>query len=124
MSIRYCLALGLAWFSLLTPALSQTAIWINKVPGPVENTAQQLTHKLQQQGFEVNRGYFKLWTVDACPYTFDRVGLCFGNNPAAPYVTFSVPPGRVSFWTGSAVFGGLPNLVTMMSFVSIHAKRS
>ncbi len=98
MSIRYCLALGLAWFSLLTPALSQTAIWINKVPGPVENTAQQLTHKLQQQGFEVNRGYFKLWTVDACPYTFDRVGLCFGNNPAAPYVTFSVPS-----WPGEFV---------------------
>lgn len=40
MSIRYCLALGLAWFSLLTPALPQTAISINKVPGPVESTAR------------------------------------------------------------------------------------
>jgi len=64
----------------------------NKVPGAVESTAQRLRHALLKQGFEVSRGYFKLWGTDQCQYTFDRLGLCFGNNPAAPYVTFAVPP--------------------------------
>ena len=47
---------------------------------------------LEKQGFEVSRGYFKLWTVNECVYTFDIMGSCYGNNPAAPYVTFAVPP--------------------------------
>jgi hypothetical protein len=71
-------------------ALSQNVRSVN--PGLVESTAQRLTHALLEKGFEVNRGYFKLWEVDDCPYTFDKLGLCFGNNPAAHYVTFGVPP--------------------------------
>jgi len=65
---------------------------INKVPGQIESKAQRLTHDLQKQGFEVNRGYFKLWDVEQCQYTFDIFGLCFGNNPAAPYIVMAVPP--------------------------------
>ena len=50
------------------------------------------SHALLKQGFEVSRGYPKLWAVENCDYTFDHFGLCFGNNPAAPYVLFSVRP--------------------------------
>ena len=64
----------------------------NKVPWSVESKARRLMHDLRKQGFEVSRGYFKLWTTDDCAYTFDRMGLCYGNNPAGPYVTFAVPP--------------------------------
>lgn len=64
----------------------------NKVPHEVESKARRLTHDLRQQGFEVRRGYFKLWTIDDCAYSVLRMGLCFGNNPAAPYVITTVPP--------------------------------
>lgn len=87
MRMQRHLTLGLVWLSLLPWAVSQT---LN--PGQIERTAQQLTHTLQEQGFEVNRGYVKLWTIEDCQYTFDRIGLCLGNNPAAPYVVVAAPP--------------------------------
>jgi hypothetical protein len=64
----------------------------NKVPDTVESKAQSLMDDLKQQGFEVSRGYFKLWTIDDCDYTFDKIGSCYANNPAAPYAVFAVPP--------------------------------
>ncbi|MGD0281674.1 MAG: hypothetical protein ABSB95_04855 [Dissulfurispiraceae bacterium] len=70
----------------------------NKVPCSVESTAQRLTLDLLKQGFEVSRGYFKLWTADQCAYTFGIMGMCYANNPAAPYVTFAVLP-----WPGEYV---------------------
>jgi hypothetical protein len=92
MSKRCFLVFALACLSVAPLAVSQNVMSINKVPGQIESKAQRLTHDLQKQGFEVNRGYFKLWGVDQCQYTFDIFGLCFGNNPAAPYITFAVPP--------------------------------
>ncbi|MFZ2446908.1 MAG: hypothetical protein WAW37_11175 [Syntrophobacteraceae bacterium] len=65
---------------------------LNKVPSQVESKARRLIHDLEKKGFEVSRGYFKLYTVNDCAYTFDIMGTCYANNPAAPYVTFAVPP--------------------------------
>lgn len=86
MSIVFGLGLSLAPL-----ALAQNVRSLNKVPGRVESTAQRLTHALQKQGFEVSRGYFKLWASTDCEYTFDKLGLCFGNNPAAPYIVPTLP---------------------------------
>jgi hypothetical protein len=69
----------------------------NNVPASVEADAQRLIASLTAQGFEVSRGYFKLWTVDQCPYTFNIMGSCYANNPAAPYITFAVPPWHDEF---------------------------
>jgi len=63
----------------------------NKVPGQVESKARRLTHDLKKEGFEVIRGYFKLWTKDDCQYTADKMGTCYGNNPASPYVVSTLP---------------------------------
>ncbi len=87
MRIQRYLALGLAWVSLAPSAVSQ-----NLNAGQIERTAQRLTHALLERGFEVNRGYVKLWKIEDCQYTFDRIGLCLGNNPAAPYVIVAAPP--------------------------------
>ena len=92
MRIQRYVALGLVSLSLAPWMLSQNVRSFNKVPGKIESTAQRLTHALLKQGFEVNRGYFKVWSIEQCQYTFDIVGLCFGNNPAAPYITVAVPP--------------------------------
>lgn len=73
------------------PVKSKSPMPENKVPGSVESVARRLMNNLKQQGFEVERGYFKLYTEEDCPVSFQEMGNCFGNNPAAPYVMFSVP---------------------------------
>ena len=64
----------------------------NKVPDQVESKARRLMHDLKEKGFEVSRGYFKLWEVDDCDYTAHLMGVCYGNNPAAPYIIMTLPP--------------------------------
>jgi len=63
----------------------------NTVPDRVESKAVQLMHELEKQGFEVSRGYFKLWTIKECEYTYEKMKLCYSNNPAAPYVITTLP---------------------------------
>jgi hypothetical protein len=91
MRIQRYFALGFAWLSLAPLALSQNVRSINKVPGGVESTAQRLTHALLQQGFDVSRGYFKLYQKDDCDYSYAIMGSCYGNNPAAPYILPVLP---------------------------------
>jgi len=64
----------------------------NNVPEAIEVQAQRLSADLEQQGYEVNRGYFKLLTTEDADYSYRTMGSCYGNNPAAPYVVFAVPP--------------------------------
>lgn len=64
----------------------------NNVPRLIAQPADQLTAALEAQGFEVLRGYFKLYSDADCTVSFSVMHTCFGNNPAAPYVLFGVPP--------------------------------
>jgi hypothetical protein len=74
------------------PGNSRTVMPENKVPGQVESTARRLMHQLDKQGYEVMRGYFKLYTADDCDLSYEVMHSCYGNNPAAPYVLPVVPP--------------------------------
>jgi hypothetical protein len=78
----------------MAPVSADTPIPDNKVPPEVERTARHLTHDLEQQGYEVARGYFELYTTDLCRYSYEVLHSCLGNNPAAPYVI----PIRTSGW--------------------------
>ena len=84
LSVIFVLLLNVAGFAVK----SESPIPHNKVPGSVESKARRLMNSLKQAGFEVERGYFKLYTNDDCPVSFEEMGMCYGNNPAAPYVTF------------------------------------
>jgi hypothetical protein len=64
----------------------------NKVPKKVESTAKGLADRLERQGYEVSRGYFKLYTHEDCDSSYAVLGTCYGNNPAAPYVQPVVRP--------------------------------
>jgi hypothetical protein len=77
----------------------------NKVDQRVESKAVLLIQELQKQGFEVKRGYFKLWTIEDCDYTANIMGTCYGNNPAAPYVITTLPP-----WPEEAVDPVMSNI--------------
>ncbi|MBP1694800.1 MAG: hypothetical protein H6Q37_2683 [Chloroflexi bacterium] len=73
-------------------ASGESSMPVNKVPGSVESKARRLMNNLKKQGFQVERGYFKLYTNADCPTSFKEIGTCWGNNPAAPYVQFAIPP--------------------------------
>ncbi len=75
----------------MAPAAADSPMPENKVPGWVESKARRLANGLKQQGYEVARGYFKLYTKDDCPYSYEVLKSCLGNNPAAPYVLPVVP---------------------------------
>ena len=91
--ILVCLSLLFMIFLTLggRHAYGKSPIPENKVPGRVESKARRLMNSLKKQGYEVERGYVRLYTEKDCPLSFQEMGMCYGNNPAAPYVTFSVP---------------------------------
>ena len=74
------------------PATADSPMPVNNVPGWVESTARRLANGFRQQGYEVARGYFKLYTQEDCPYSLQVLHSCLGNNPAAPYVIPVVLP--------------------------------
>lgn len=80
---------------------------LNKVPKQIEHNAQLLMQVLEGQGFEITRGCFKLWRAEDCPYTYQRMGWCFRNNPVASNLWGPSGPGYTS-----------------MSIVSIPVRRS
>ncbi len=88
------------------PAAADSPMPENRVPGWVESTARRLANGLRQQGYEVSRGYFKLYTEDDCPYSYEVLKSCLGNNPAAPYVLPVLPA-----WPDEWVDPGTANLV-------------
>jgi hypothetical protein len=106
MRIRGYVALGLAWLSLAS-CLGASLAWaadraavtatdplsnINRLPPALEQTVGLLRTGLEENGFEVARGYWTLWGVNDCKYPLQTVGYCYGNNPTAPYVLAVVPP--------------------------------
>jgi hypothetical protein len=77
--------------ALMAPASADSPMPQNQVPGWVESKARRLANGFRQQGYEVARGYFKLYTQEDCPYSYEVLHSCLGNNPAAPYVLPVVP---------------------------------
>lgn len=64
---------------------------VNPLPAPLERTVQAFRAEVGSRGFEVARGYWTLWGAEQCKYAIQTVGLCYGNNPTAPYVVAIVP---------------------------------
>ncbi len=85
------IALAILFPALVPPASADSPMPQNQVPGWVESKARRLANDLRQQGYQVTRGYFKLYTQDDCPYSYQVLHSCLGNNPAAPYVIPVVP---------------------------------
>jgi hypothetical protein len=89
MKSKWCLAV-IIWIGLVSWSCSSKPV--NNVPAAVAKAAFQLTNMLEIQGFEVSRGYFKLYQIDDCDYSYAVMKSCFANNPAAPYIIPVVYP--------------------------------
>jgi len=100
---KWCLAL-IMYCALVPLVASQDVRSLNKIPGSVESTAQRLTHQLKKQGYEVARGYLKLYTKEDCDYSYPVFKTCFSNNPAAPYILPVLPTWRDE-WLDPSLYG-------------------
>ncbi|WP_136523976.1 hypothetical protein [Geomonas ferrireducens] len=69
----------------------------NRLPASLEMTVQGFQGAVLQEGYEVARGYWRLWGADDCKLPLQSVGFCYGNNPTAPYVLAVVPPWKDEF---------------------------
>jgi hypothetical protein len=68
-----------------------------KLPSSLEQKVQLLQADLEARGYEVGRGYWTLWGTEDCKFPLRTVGMCYGNNPTAPYVIAVVPPWKDEF---------------------------
>jgi hypothetical protein len=87
--LQIFVAILLVWSTV--PASADHPVPKNKVPGNVESTARRFMQDLQKDGYQVARGYFKLYTQNDCPNSYQWLNSCLGNNPAAPYVVPILP---------------------------------
>ena len=53
--------------------------------------SQKFHSTLKSSGAEVLQGNWNLFSVEDCKYAIAKTGMCFGNNPAAPYVIPTLP---------------------------------
>lgn len=63
----------------------------SQVPGPIEQKVQTLEADLKARGYEVTRGQWHLFRIEDCRFAIASMGICVGNNPAAPYIIPTVP---------------------------------
>jgi hypothetical protein len=63
----------------------------NPLPPELEQQVRTLRATLEDDGYEVARGYWFLFTNDDCKQPIRTMGNCYGNNPAAPYIAAAVP---------------------------------
>jgi hypothetical protein len=74
---------------------------VNRLPASLEQKVQSLRADLEGRGYEVARGYWTLWGAEDCKFPLRTVGMCYGNNPTAPYVIAVVPPWKDEYVDGS-----------------------
>jgi len=65
---------------------------VHPLPASLERKVQAFKADVGARGFEVSRGYWTLWGAEECKYAIKTVGICYGNNPTAPYVVAMMPP--------------------------------
>ena len=86
-----CTLLLLVAFSSGALAKTDPLSKANRLPSSLEQKVQAFQQTLEDNGYEVARGYWDLWGADACKFVLPTLGYCYGNNPTAPYVLAFVP---------------------------------
>ncbi len=105
-------------------ALGDSIMSENKVPGQVESKARRLMHDLKKEGFEVSRGYFKLWTAELRVYLRED-GHVLRKQSRRALCDFAVPPWPDEFVDPvTAHLWRRPIRDTMTSIGSTRARRS
>jgi hypothetical protein len=88
-----CLSLLVILMLLVTglPTTVDATATANMKDETLDETAAHIKNSLKQLDLEVQEGYFQLWGADECLPTYELMGTCYFNNPAAPYILPVLP---------------------------------
>jgi len=89
--VRLSLLVAITLLAAVQPAAAGPTPPIQTQNETLDDTTANLTDSLTSLDLEVREGYFQLWGIEECPPTFEVMGTCYFNNPAAPYVFPVVP---------------------------------
>jgi hypothetical protein len=93
-AVKYVIACAVVLFGAGSSGVSAAPGVLGKVeqlPPSLEQKVQDFQAALKAEGYEVQRGYWTLWSVDDCKFPLQTIGHCYGNNPTAPYVLAMLP---------------------------------
>ena len=91
----------LLWIGMVAVLVISTGCQLdgpNKVPPRIRYLGSIVAADLARQGYEIRSGYFELVDDSDCPTIVPVMGMCYGMNPATPYVLPAVRP-----WDGEFV---------------------
>lgn len=77
--------------SIAHASLQERQAPASELPPSIQVKVDSLKADLEKRGFEVAQGAWKLFTIEDCKYPIAKVGMCFGNNPTAPYILPTLP---------------------------------
>jgi hypothetical protein len=63
----------------------------NQLPTSLEQKVKSFRADLEARGYQVAQGSWHLFTIEDCKFPLETIGICMGNNPAAPYVIPTLP---------------------------------
>ena len=89
--VRLSLLVAVMLLATGLPAASDPTPPANIKNETLDETAAHITNSLRQLDLEVREGYFQMWGADECLPTYELMGSCFFNNPAAPYILSVLP---------------------------------
>ncbi|WP_430233706.1 hypothetical protein [Nitrosomonas communis] len=56
----------------------------NQLPTSLEQKVKSFRADLEARGYQVAQGNWHLFTIEDCKFPLETIGICMGNNPAAP----------------------------------------
>ncbi len=89
--IRLSLVAAVMLLVVTLPAAAGPVLPEGEKNATLDNTAAHIAESLRTLDLEVREGYFQMWGADECLPTYELMGTCYFNNPAAPYVFPVVP---------------------------------
>lgn len=89
--VRLSLLVVIALLAAVQPAVAGPTPPAHTKNETLAGTTADITDSLSSLNLEVREGYFQTWGIEQCLPTFELMGSCYFNNPAAPYILPAVP---------------------------------
>jgi hypothetical protein len=105
--VRLSLLVAVMLLATALPAAADPTPPADNKTETLDETAARVADSLTSLDLEVREGYFQLWGADECLPTYESMGSCFFNNPAAPYEWSVLPhwPDEFVDPTTKGIFG-------------------
>ncbi len=91
MKYQTSIAMLVAWCMTSAASTAFANASASDMPKSLSTQVQRFQNKLKMNGTQVLQGNWNLFRIEDCKFAIAKTGMCFGNNPAAPYVVPTLP---------------------------------